>query len=605
MKEIIKSIELKNIKGFGEEPKKIQCNIEPNKSTFFVAPNGFGKSSITAGFLSLSNRNRIQIDKKNRHKKLDNIQSEFKLETSEGLYVTNNDKNEILKEFEIKVINNPIYPNNRKKKTESGFTVDVPEMKVPDIIIVEKIPEKVTHSYKVSEMRKLLNSKENNWSNINYLFENKNFICSTKAYLSVFKESKRINKNNQKFFENPFKITEENLDFFKNEEFDELTTHIKEFLDGSSLETVLIAIQMIYYFMNFNEEYQSLYNYYKYCMDKDFIDSFFYGDNYSWGRLMPKNIDVKDKKSNKIIYKNYGVEFPNADEISNGERDVVVFISSLLNSYISLANKKKKIILAIDEVFDYLDDANILIVQHFLNLFIQKCNEQGLILYPIIFTHLDPYYFKTYTFSKFEVNYLDRWLPNKDINLESLVILRNALDKRNEGKEKDLYNDLSKYFLHFHPEHKNLDELFIIDCTRKYKCKTNGQLKSNLDSSDFRNKVYNSVKEYVGGNMNYDPIATCIGLRVMIEEIVYNSLKNDYHKNEFKEAFETRKKLDKVSEFISIPSLFYTLLPIYNEVSHLRNEQDNHSRLFLKLKNNFIKKLIKDVYKMYKRDVVS
>jgi len=47
----IKEIELTNIKGI--QNKLFSLNLIPNKPNIFVAPNGFGKSSIGIGFNSL------------------------------------------------------------------------------------------------------------------------------------------------------------------------------------------------------------------------------------------------------------------------------------------------------------------------------------------------------------------------------------------------------------------------------------------------------------------------------------------------------------------------------------------------------------------------
>lgn len=138
---MIKSIQIKNVRGIGDA-KKFDVNMKPNRPVFFVAPNGFGKSSISAAFNSLDNRNRINVSKKNFHRGNQELESEVAINFNDTFLTSNNQKNEILREFEIKVINNPTYPNVRRKRLESGFNVETGELKVPDVIIIKKIPEK-------------------------------------------------------------------------------------------------------------------------------------------------------------------------------------------------------------------------------------------------------------------------------------------------------------------------------------------------------------------------------------------------------------------------------------------------------------------------------
>ena len=46
----ISEIRVKNIKGFGDTVQPIKVRILPNKVNLLVAPNGWGKSSLTTAF---------------------------------------------------------------------------------------------------------------------------------------------------------------------------------------------------------------------------------------------------------------------------------------------------------------------------------------------------------------------------------------------------------------------------------------------------------------------------------------------------------------------------------------------------------------------------
>jgi hypothetical protein len=79
--------------------------------------------------------------------------------------------------------------------------------------------------------------------------------------------------------------------------------------------------------------------------------------------------------------------------------------------------------LIIDEVFDYLDGSNMLAVQYYLSQLIDRCKSSGKILFPIIFTHLDPEVFTNYYFSKKKVHYISSF-ATMDINSPIVKLLR-------------------------------------------------------------------------------------------------------------------------------------------------------------------------------------
>ena len=53
---LISNITIKNIKGFSDKDNSIDVDIKSGKINILVAPNGYGKSSITAAFKSLKKK---------------------------------------------------------------------------------------------------------------------------------------------------------------------------------------------------------------------------------------------------------------------------------------------------------------------------------------------------------------------------------------------------------------------------------------------------------------------------------------------------------------------------------------------------------------------
>jgi recombinational DNA repair ATPase RecF len=112
--------------------------------------------------------------------------------------------------------------------------------------------------------------------------------------------------------------------------------------------------------------------------------------------IVPK----EDKKKGLIV------NWPKAHEISNGERDILSFVTLMMKS--RSAFQKENCILIIDEVFDYLDDANLVSFQYFITNMIEDMHSQNRNFFPIVMTHLDPNYFNHFCFNKhkLKVKYL-------------------------------------------------------------------------------------------------------------------------------------------------------------------------------------------------------
>lgn len=198
-------------------------------------------------------------------------------------------------------------------------------------------------------------------------------------------------------------------------------------------------------------------------------------------------------------------------------------------------------------------------------------------IYPIIMTHLGPYLFNGFVFKKHKqkIHFLHNPI-NCDKKLESFLINRN---------NELIKNDLSKYFLHYHPE--------TIDLTNKFKLMG---LNSELANKENFNKyIAKELTKYKKG-IKYDPLAVCCAVRIKIEEKVYKKLKLSSEKQEFLNIYETRPKLDfAISKRLKIPEKHYVLSLIYNEACHCAKNIDNFSRLYSKLNNLAIKSLINDI----------
>jgi len=108
------------------------------------------------------------------------------------------------------------------------------------------------------------------------------------------------------------------------------------------------------------------------------------------------NIVPKEKKEQLVV------EWPKAHELSNGQRDILFFYAKLLEFERRKASKPQ--ILIIDEIFDYLDDVNILLFQYKISNLVDSYRKAKRLIFPILVTHLDPNFFHHFCFNEDRIN---------------------------------------------------------------------------------------------------------------------------------------------------------------------------------------------------------
>jgi hypothetical protein len=326
-------------------------------------------------------------------------------------------------------------------------------------------------------------------------------------------------------------------------------------------ENYLAAIQVA---SDYNENPNSFKSAIKrtiYDLGKGLYERLFDDFNSSWKGFNPK------EKDGKLI-----VEMPKVHQISSGQRDVMCFIALLKKAELNLT--KKRSILIIDEVFDYLDDANLMAVQYYVTQLIAKFKEEGKMFYPIILTHLDPSYFRNYTFSKQKVFYLEKRDAEINPHLKNLLVNR---------RNPEIKSVVSKYHLHYEPEPINIRQKF----------EDLGLKPTWGNSATFDQYVYSEFEKYIADEAIYDPFAVCCALRKKIEKYAYDKLGSDDLKAEFLTTHKTSSKLIfSENKGVTIPESFYLLGVIYNDGMHWKN---NGAAISGKLENMILKKMIREI----------
>jgi len=259
--------------------------------------------------------------------------------------------------------------------------------------------------------------------------------------------------------------------------------------------------------------------------------------------------------------------------LSNGERDVISFFAMLARARTKL--KKARCILIIDEIFDYLDDANLVAAQYYLTQLIEEFKTAGRKLYPLIFTHLEPGYFRNYYFKDQKVYYLKETQPHFDRRVENIIIAR---------EDTTIKDSISKHFLHYHPTSVDLSGDF-----------SRLNLDARLaDSSEFKQHVTDEMAKYLGERA-YDPISVCCAVRSKIEEHAHNQL-DPTAQTQYLAKKTTLAKLQFVQEHgVDVPEIHFLLGIIYNVCLHLRESTDNFTPVRSKLENKTIRNMITEI----------
>lgn len=585
---MIKTICIENVKGFGTR-KCFNLNIYPNKPSILVAPNGFGKSSLTAAFNSL-NANRIDLHKSLRHQDDESNQPSLSIEYDDnGTNVTlnaNESSNDISSVFDIFVINNKVEAKANNIRLPGGGSRAVASMEIKPIILIKTIPDRTSINYTSTSARSVLSNNKTVLPNITTLFNENKFLEKLSQGFTILDRSRNITPQRKVddlleqislktgttseillWLEN-----EKLIDFQDIEYISDVAKMVYEYqsFDYNLIESYLVAIQISNIYSSDKDSFKKMCKYKIYELEKQG-----YEDIFSFFKSTWKNIRPTVKDGSLIL------SLPKAHHISNGQRDVWTFIALLQKAKNQF--KKDHCILVIDEVFDYLDDANLTAVQFYISNLIKDLKSEGKKFYPLILTHLNPMYFKNFTFQNQHVYYLDNQNATIDENMKKLIINRKKFEEIHDGIKED---KLSKYFLHYEPEACDLTDKFS-----EYNLHTNWGV-----SNDFYDFVLNQVNEYLNDRA-FCAFSVCCGVRIKIEEKTYSLIEDPVVQSNFLVEHGTKKKLEYVQENgINVSDIYFLLGVIYNDGMHWKNNYDNVSPIVSKLKNLTIKNMIEKVF---------
>ena len=585
----IKSITVENVRGISCRKHVFETpDMLGNKFHLLVAPNGFGKSSLAAAFDSLKPKS-MKIDPSLLHK--DDAAKMPKLEvvyTDEGVEKTvkaDDTCNEISKVFSVSVINSKLRPRATAKTGFIQFAKPTASLIIEPIILVDKVPKRPENHFAASAFREAFGTAGKILPKIEDLLANDRLLGRV---LSLPVLGKFAQKRVWKLIEvivaainsqtgtaaQLLDWTEQNklADLKAIPELVALADLLEGFSQLSEVERFLAAYQLAKAYADDAKALAEHYAWRSYLAGKtrciDLLAAV--NSNPSW-----INVSVRETKGQLIA------EFPVATKMSNGQRDLLVFVAQLMKAEFDLTGGRA--ILVVDEVFDYLDECNLLAAQFYVTRFVERFKAKGAEIFPLVLTHLNPHVFEHSILG----------LGKKDTR--RIHLLDKASDSsRRRGiaamvrfrEDAALKPFIGRFYFHYHPENCDQEALF-----------QSKSLKKNWGKShNFYTYVFNEFAKYRAG-VDADCVAACVAARISIEKHLFDQL-GPSDKTRFTDdcVKGTVEKLDFVEHLgIKVPDSYRLLGLLYNDMLHHKEQFDYISEIVSKMKNPAIRGMMSEL----------
>jgi len=585
---MIKQIQVINVRGIENKTFVFDDpQMHPNKVHLLIASNGFGKSSLTTAFDGL-NASRLHLKEKDCHLQDESKKPELVvIHHNEGISTTltaNQTKNEISKIFNVFVIRGPRKVKASQRPTQSGFQVAVGEF-VIDPIELCKIPDRTVILYEFRKTVDFFGGSKKAAPNISEHLKRASVV-------NAFLQSKFSDKVLGVKLETALGKILESVKSFSGTS-DEILSKVEievwqdaesinglgdlcsEFSDfNSKSKALLAAIQLIFVLRKDIAHTKKVAAWLSYEERRVRVVNLVSSCNPNPGWL---SIEVKPLKGTLSIF------LPKPEHMSNGQRDFLFFVAQLLE--FEFRASKKKTILVIDEVFDYLDYGNVVACQYFLKKFIDFYSGLGGQIFPLVLTHLDPSIFNSFIFSKKiqKNHYLDKLDEiNRDGGLCKIIRIR--------GED----SELETVFARFHAHHS------LTECDEKELFSQKG-LKTNWGCSrTFKKYCRNQIERYLReDDQEIDYLAVCLGLRIQIEKNACDQLPDLTIQEQFTNIKKTINKLDFAADNgVDVPELHYLLAGLYNSALHASSSNEDFlTPVVSKLRNLNIREMVREAFK--------
>ena len=560
-----------------------------NKFHVLVAPNGFGKSSFAAAFRSLKPRS-LKLSRGDFHARSEALVPELELVISEGgnerRLIANPNQNDLHREFSISVVNSRLKPKaiERPYITHARPTA---ELTVEPVVLVSHIPTRPLDIPSQTDLKARFGANGKVLPSLGHFLENPVLLLSILQASELRKFTQQRVWNQLGPILSAINAAQGSTAAVKEwieanqlaplqalEPIAQVASLFTDYNDLSDIDRFMVAIAFGQLHHHDNSLLNRIRTWRHYGAAKEKCRDLLEGLNSNPGWL-----EVRPREDHgKLV-----VSFPSPIEMSNGQRDLFCFVAQLLRAEFELDSAKA--ILVVDEVFDYLDEANLLAAQFYVSRFINAFKATGREIFPLFLTHLDPAIFSHAVLGlgrreSRKVHILDQYL---DISRTGGLPL--MVQKREDELLKPF---IGKYFFHFHPD----------DCDQRDLFETKGLRRVWGLASAFHTYAIGELRRYQEGCDNVDYVAVCVGARVVIEKAAYNQLGDGEQKRRFTEEFNKRTsdKLDFVEQVGGrVPTAHRLLGLLYNDMLHPKDHFDYVSAIVSKMRSPAIRCLMREI----------
>ena len=586
----IKSISVENVRGISSAKFVFDTpEMLGNKFHLLVAPNGFGKSSFAGAFSSLKPRS-LKLPSSLLHKEDDANKAKLEITYSvDGVETTvsaDEGSNNISKTFSVAVINSRLKPRAVAKTGFNKFAKPTASLIIEPVVLVGSIPKRPAKSFATSAFKQTFGASGKILPNIQSFLENDLLLTGFLslpdigrfAQKKVWKEIDSIISDINAQTGTADQIVawvESNRisEFRAIPEFSAIARLLADFSDLTETERFLVAYQ----FAKAYEEDSKLLHDHRvwrsYLSGKQRCEELLKSVNSNPAWIA---VSIKETKGELVA------DFPLATRMSNGQRDLLSFVAQLMKAEFELTGARA--ILVIDEVFDYLDECNLLAAQFYTSRFVERFKSNGAEIFPLFLTHLNPEVFKHSALGLGKkdirkVHFLDKASDSsRKAGIAAMVKLRD---------EVSLKPFIGKYFFHYHPQHCDQQALF----------KANGLKETWGKSRRFYSYVFEEFGKYRSGGGEADFVAACVAARIAIEKHAFDQLQAA-DKIRFTDEFDkgTSDKLDFVEQLGgNVPESHRLLGLLYNDILHHKDNFDYISAIVSKMKNPAIRGMMNEI----------
>ncbi|WP_162407816.1 ABC transporter ATP-binding protein [Pseudoxanthomonas jiangsuensis] len=574
---MIKSIAIENVRGIAS--CTFALDIIPNKPSLLVAPNGFGKSSLAAAFAALKSK-RMELPKEQRHLGDESLAPKLTLTIRQNgqssALVADGNSNAIAGVFDVYVVTSRLRAKATKHNM-GNFTTATASLEISELVLVQTIPPKAHHVYDVAVMRARFGSSGKAFRNLGKTLASPVFADGLIELYGLMDKVAGVRIQN----EITDMIASLQAQAGTGDEIRawavgtlaprlESIEAIKELADlltfaagpgQPRIDALLSGLQVALTYLGDKKAFKDACKYLSYLNEKESFEDIIRAFGATWKKVKPI-----ERKGSLVV------SFPPAMHISNGQRDSLCFAAELRKIERSISSRDT--ILVIDEVFDYLDDANLVAVQYYITKLIKKVREKQRSVYPLILTHLNPYYFRNFTFASQKIYFLKKSKPAINKDFRALIAKRD---------EPSIRNFVGRHYLHYDPSPVDVRAHF----------QALGLRETWGDSIAFHRHTEAEWTKYFNESDNYDPFAVCCFVRVRIEKTIYDAIQDPARKSEFLNTSKTKNKLDfAVANGVDVDDSIYLLGIIYNEGMHVHDNVDDSSPIVSKLENRTIRHMI-------------